>query len=512
MFEPNEPDRSGPRRQQHAVGVIGAGERHRRRDLPADVPQAAEWLAVATGDLERRHPGASAAHGLAAWQRAAAACAVVLLAAGAWVAPVATLDGLAAIFIVAFISVTVLRVAALFFAVGQPPSRSGALPAISQPIDDAVDTTDLPRYAILVPLYREAEVIEGLVAALGALSYPASKLEISLVLEAGDAGTREAIAAVALPAHFRTVVVPDGWPRTKPRALNYALQSACGELVVVYDAEDAPEPDQLRHAVAAFRDGDERLGCVQARLNISNRHDSFLTRQFTLEYSALFDAILPVLERLGLPIPLGGTSNHFRRDVLEAAGGWDAFNVTEDADLGVRLARQGYGVAILASTTWEEAPADLANWLGQRTRWLKGWMQTYIVHMRQPGVLLRDLGPWRFAGFQAISAAMILSALVHPWFMATLMIWGLDGGREDMSSTTVLWLGLANLIAGYAAAMLLGFVAVQQRGWRGLGLWSLGMPAYWLLISYAAHCALVELALKPFHWAKTRHRARRSSV
>jgi len=202
--------------------------------------------------------------------------------------------------------------------------------------------------------------------------------------------------------------------RTKPKALNYALPLARGEFVVIYDAEDRPEPDQLRRAL--HRGGPPNLAAVQARLNLYNASDSWLTSQFTIEYCALFDGLLPALDRLSLPIPLGGTSNHFRASALRWLMAWDAFNVTEDADLGIRLARSGYRCQVVASTTHEEAPARLMCWLRQRTRWLKGYVQTWLVHMRSPAALWRELGPRGFLAFQIMVGGTVLSALAHPWF------------------------------------------------------------------------------------------------
>ena len=188
--------------------------------------------------------------------------------------------------------------------------------------------------------------------------------------------------------------MPDLQPRTKPKALNYALPLARGEYVVIYDAEDRPEPGHLRQALRAFRAGPSNLAAVQARLNLYNTNlyntkENWLTRQFTIEYCALFDGLLPALDRLRLPIPLGGTSNHFRASALRWLMAWDPFNVTEDADLGIRLARYGYRCRMLGSTTYEEAPARPMSWLKQRTRWLKGYMQTWRVHMNHPGALWR---------------------------------------------------------------------------------------------------------------------------
>ena len=319
-------------------------------------------LDEAVHGLATRHPELSAATRLWGWQKAALAGLVLGVGGGTLLAPETTLAVLFAVMAVPFLCVVVLRSAALWnlFA---PPA-----PAVEPP-PVRIDAELLPLYSVLVPLYREASVIPHLVAALTAIDYPAARLEILLVIESIDADTQTALRAAALPRHMRVFVVPDGDPRTKPRAIQYALQFAHGDYVVVYDAEDVPEPDQLRRALAALMAEPGRLGCLQARLNIYNSRASWLTRQFTIEYTALFDCILPTLERFELPVPLGGTSNHFRRDVLDAVGGWDPYNVTEDADLGIRLARAGWHVGILGSTTWEEAPPTFRIWLGQRKRW-----------------------------------------------------------------------------------------------------------------------------------------------
>jgi cellulose synthase/poly-beta-1,6-N-acetylglucosamine synthase-like glycosyltransferase len=233
----------------------------------------------------------------------------------------------------------------------------------------------LPVYTIVVALYREAAAVKGLVAALRALNYPVEKLDIKLVVEADDTQTRMAIAALGLGLPFEIIVAPASGPRTKPKALNAALPFARGSFVAVYDAEDRPERDQLRLALEAFVAGDGRLACVQARLTIDNSRDSWLSRLFTAEYAGLFDVFLPGLAAWRLPLPLGGSSNHFRAAVLRECGAWDPYNVTEDADLGMRLARFGYRTAVIPSSTYEEAPARFGPWLKQRTRWFKGWMR-----------------------------------------------------------------------------------------------------------------------------------------
>ena len=335
---------------------------------PAAVSDAAR-LAIAVGGLAGHHPEFSAATGLPRWQRRTLVILVAATASGAVLAPEPTLAALLALMAVPFLMVVALRAAALWHLL--------AGRARPRPCNAPAGDESLPLYTVLVPLYREAGVVPHLLRALAAIDYPADRLEVLLIVESVDAETQAALRGATLAPFMRVIVVPDGSPRTKPRALQYALQMARGAYVVVYDAEDVPEPDQLRRALAALRAAPGRLGCLQAQLNIYNSRASWLTRQFTVEYTALFDGILPTLKRLELPVPLGGTSNHFPRSVLDAVGGWDPYNVTEDADLGIRLARAGWHVGVLPSTTWEEAPPTWSVWRGQRTRWLKGWMQAY---------------------------------------------------------------------------------------------------------------------------------------
>jgi cellulose synthase/poly-beta-1,6-N-acetylglucosamine synthase-like glycosyltransferase len=320
--------------------------------------------------LRRKSPGFSAASPLAPWQRwtpfAALAVSVAILA----VTPTAS-SGIAAVALaLPFALVVMLRLLALYGIVTSrvaqsPPLRSG--------------DGQLPTYSILVALYREAEATPGLVRALEALDYPHDKLEVVFLIEEDDQSTRRALSRAISAPYMRTVTVPEGAPRTKPRALTYGLQSVRGELIAVFDAEDVPDRLQLRHAAAAFASAGDDLACVQAKLGLYNPLESWFSRQFTIEYACLFEALLPIYVRAGIPIPLSGTSNHFRRKRLVEAGGWDPFNLTEDADLGLRFARLGFRVDLIESTTWEEAPATWRVWSGQRTRWIKGWMQTYIM-------------------------------------------------------------------------------------------------------------------------------------
>lgn len=467
--------------------------------LPVD--EAANGLFV-------RLPALSARGGLWTWQAAVLAAMAGLLIGSGVTAPAAMATVLAVVGTLLFMPVVLLRLLAL---AGPLTRRSDQVGRRSWQYD-----APLPVYTILVPLFREQRVVGDLVRALRRLDYPADKLDIKIILEAVDAATIAAVRRLELGPPFEVIVVPDRQPRTKPKALNYALRAARGELLTIYDAEDIPDPAQLKAALRAFLAGPIGLACVQARLAIDNGRDNWLAGLFAAEYLALFAALLPTIERLRLPMPLGGTSNHFRTDALRAVGGWDAYNVTEDADLGVRLARAGYHCATIDSCTYEEAPNRAGSWLKQRTRWQKGWLQTWFVHMRRPLVLLRDLGLWRWIGFQIVIGGMIASALVYPITIAIVSWQAVAQGLMPLSRVLempMIWQAAwLNLLAGTASAVLLvQFTAVRHRSWRSVLLAPL-MPAYWLLVSLAAYRALWQLMRDPYLWEKTEHGLARQRV
>jgi cellulose synthase/poly-beta-1,6-N-acetylglucosamine synthase-like glycosyltransferase len=301
--------------------------------------------------------------------------------------------------------------------------------------------------------------------------------------------------------------VSPGLPQTKPRALNLALMFARGELVTIYDAEDIPQPMQLRHSAQHFKSAPADVACLQARLSYYNSNENWLTRQFTIEYASLFDVLLPALARWRLPLPLGGTSNHFRIGPLKQAGGWDAWNVTEDADLGLRLARLGYRAEVLGSTTFEEANCRLGNWLQQRARWLKGWMQTWIVIMRRPIAAWREMGTAGFLTAQVMMAGMVGSALLHPVFLVILFhdLVLAPAGNGSWVETAYRGQALTVLVLGYGAAMAAGVRALKLRRLDELMPSIATMPVYWLLMSVGGWLALWQLLRAPFHWNKTAH-------
>lgn len=371
----------------------------------------------------------------------------------------------------------------------------------------ALEDHDLPVYTILVPMYKEPDTLPILSSALRRMDYPLSKLDVKLVLEEDDIETIQAAKDLGLEGIFEIIRVPHSQPRTKPKACNYALNFARGELLTIYDAEDKPEPDQLKKAVIAFRKAPDNVACIQARLNYFNSTENWLTRMFTLEYSLWFDFYLPALEALKIPIPLGGTSNHFKMDVLREANAWDPFNVTEDADLGVRLTQRGYRVGVANSTTFEEANSHVGNWIRQRSRWFKGYMQTYLVHMRKPVELYRSLGHTGFWGFQFFVGGNILTALSLPFMLVMFGYWLATrwSGFDIIFPPIVLYISLFNLIIGNGFFVYLNMLGAFKRHNFHLMPYALTVPAYWLLMTVAAYKGLWQLIHNPFFWEKTTH-------
>jgi cellulose synthase/poly-beta-1,6-N-acetylglucosamine synthase-like glycosyltransferase len=366
---------------------------------------------------------------------------------------------------------------------------------------------DLPVYTVLVPMFREARVLPLLAKALKGLDYPASKVEVKLVLEENDDETIDAAKALNLPGNFEIIRVPASQPKTKPKACNYALQFCRGEFLTIYDAEDQPEPDQLKKAVLAFRTAGPNLACVQGRLNYFNRGENWLTKMFTLEYSQWFDFMLPGLDRLNVPIPLGGTSNHFKLAALRRVNGWDPYNVTEDADLGIRLAQEGYTVGVINSTTYEEANGVLPSWIKQRSRWVKGYMQTWLVHMRHPVQLYKSIGPVGFFAFHFFIGAPAFTVLLNPilWAITLMVLVTQTQPFGWLFPEPFGTMAVFNLVVGNLFLIYFGIVAALKRRYFDLVLVGATLPFYWVLHSIAGYKALKQLISNPHYWEKTEH-------
>lgn len=410
-------------------------------------------------------------------------------------APVSLAAALAFWAVLTLLFATLMKSAAILAALRKPPPEP-PLPHIARQ----------PVISIMVALYREADIAPRLVRRLGRLDYPRDCLEILLVVEEEDSLTRAALASARLPDWMRVVVVPDGPLKTKPRALNHALKACRGTIIGVYDAEDAPEPDQLRRVVERFHRRGPEVACLQGVLDFYNPQTNWLSRCFTMEYATWFRIILPGLERLRLAIPLGGTTLFFRRDALERLGGWDAYNVTEDADLGIRLARHGFRTELLPTTTFEEANCRALPWIRQRSRWLKGYMMTYAVHMRSPRLLLRQLGWWKFAGFQVFFMTTLSQFLLAPvmWSFWLVPL----GVPHPLVTAMPGWLyALTAGIFMFTEVMLLVVTLVSLRLTpnRINPLWAPVLHFYFPLGALASYKAAWELVTRPFWWDKTHH-------
>ena len=349
-------------------------------------------------------------------------------------------------------------------------------------------------------------MLPALVAGLEGLNYPRTQLDILLLCEEDDEESIIAIEAMNLPPHFRLIVVPDAQPKTKPKACNYGLMLARGDVTVIYDAEDRPDPDQLKKVIVAFSKSNPNVTCIQAKLNYYNPDQNLLTRWFTTEYSMWFELLLPGLDADGAPIPLGGTSNHFITERLRDLGAWDPYNVTEDADLGIRLHKAGYRTAMVDSTTLEEANSDLKNWIRQRSRWIKGYIQTYLVHMRNPVKLLSQSGVKGFISFQLLVGGTFIF-LLNPifWALTTIFFITQAGFIQALFPTFVFYLAASMLFVGNFVFLYLNVAGSIQRGLFGLAKYALLTPLYWGLMSLAAWKGFFQLITNPFYWEKTTH-------
>ncbi len=379
--------------------------------------------------------------------------------------------------------------------------------AVSKEEVKAVVNDELPIYTILLPVFKEDKLIKKLIWNLQSIDYPREKLDIKLLVEEKDDLTLNAVRNLDFPATFEVIVVPLHMPQTKPKACNYGLHFSRGKYLTIYDAEDIPDTDQLKKAVTLFNKLPDNYICVQSALNYFNRNENFITRMFTLEYSYWFDYMLPGLDTLDIPIPLGGTSNHFKMESLVELGAWDPFNVTEDADLGVRAYAKGYKVSIVNSTTYEEANNEPINWIRQRSRWIKGYMQTYLVHMRNPVALWKKIGWKGFLGFNFFVGATPITFLVYPILLFIFLAYVVFNLAtiKTLFPDWVLFICIFNLMVGNILMIYVNMMAVFKRRFYELILFAIANPIYWLMHSAAAYMGLYQLIVKPFYWEKTKH-------
>jgi glycosyltransferase XagB len=442
--------------------------------------------------FSRLRPHLAANSGFAGWQRAAGVAAAAGVVALFVIAPAVLWIALVAVIATITAAHLVIAVAARRRRPG--PRGVGTVAAIPD--------AELPSYTILVPAYQEQDVIAGMVRCLEAIDYPQDRLEALILVERRDTATKQAIREAAPASFIRIVEIPPGKPQTKPRSANAGLLLAKGDLIVIYDAEDRPDPGQLRLVAAHFAAADDTLACVQAKLMVANAGRNFITRQFALEYCLRYELTLPGLARLGLPIPLGGTSNHFRTTVLRELGGWDAWNVTEDADLGMRCSALGYRVEVADSVTRGEMPHRITAWTRQRTRWLKGFMLTGLVHTRNPARTWRTFGR---AGTATMLTFMVGTPLLYLAQPVVLAIWasGYTGfaARHLQVSFPLAMIQLAIFVVWTA------LVIAAARRHKLTAVFAPLLPAYWLMHWTASWRGLYQLIRAPFLWEKTPHTA-----
>lgn len=425
----------------------------------------------------------------------------------------ATLLTLVIVFQIAYLSMAIAK-----FWIVIKGARHNAQLRFSEEEVAAIDETKLPIYTLLIPVYKEKEVLPHLLRRIQNLDYPKYKLDVRILLEENDPETIELVRAMRLPSYFTPIVVPSSKPQTKPKACNYGLLQAKGEYVVIYDAEDRPEPDQLKKAYLAFQKLPEEYVCIQAKLNYFNSRQNLLTKLFTQEYSMWFELLLVGIMQMDIPIPLGGTSNHFKMGFLKRVGGWDPFNVTEDADLGIRLYKHRYKTAILDSRTWEEANSDVGNWIRQRSRWIKGYMQTFFVHMREPAKFYRQIGFRGMLGYLAMIMGTPLLPLLNPIFWGMMVVWLIfqPAWVQMFFPGPIYYISVIQLVLGNFIFMYMNIVgtyyvirdcAIKKNQPFSYGLIRSGLmtPLYWVLMSVAAYKALIQLIVKPHYWEKTNH-------
>jgi len=364
--------------------------------------------------------------------------------------------------------------------------------------------SDWPLYTILLPVYKEKEIFDQLYYAIENLNYPKDKLDIILLVEEDDREMKEYLKNFNLPHYWKITEIPDFPPKTKGKALNFGLKEARGIYLVIYDAEDIPERDQLKKAVLGFKKVPENVICLQSKLNYYNPNQNLLTKWFTAEYSSWFDLYLPGIDSIEAPIPLGGTSNHFKTEILKELKGWDPFNVTEDCDLGIRIFMSGYRTKVLDTTTWEEANSELNNWIKQRSRWVKGYIQTYFVHMRNPFRLIKRIGLKNFFHFNLIVGGNFFVLCFNPVAWLFLITW-IISPHKIYFPNIFFWIVTPVLLLGNIIFVVINVFGVLKRKWYKLVLPAILSPFYWVLMSIGALKGLFQFFKKPHYWEKTQH-------
>jgi len=472
-------------------------------------------------DLYYRNPEESAYKVLTLGQKIFVLAIVHIVLIAAIISSTMTFAVLFAAINVAYFLITPLKIyiAARGF---QGPRK---IPHIQHEQAGELQSEDFPVYTVLVPVYHEAKVLPNVMRNLYQMDYPKNKLDVKILMEETDEETLGEAKKLGLfgeptkcvegiPAEnyreflkiFEPIIIPKADITTKPRACNYGLLRAKGKYCVIFDAEDNPDEDQVKNAAVTFANMPQDIVCLQSKLNFYNAHENVLTGWFSIEYSYWYDYYLQGLDRVDVPIPLGGTSNHFRVEQLRELGGWDPYNVTEDADIGIRLSRRKLKTAMIDCYTYEEATVKLGSWIRQRSRWYKGHTQTYLVHMRHPIKLLQDLGWRKFLLFQFTFGGGIYMPIINPflWAITAVSLFA-PWLFSSLFLLPIQAICIFNLVVGNLSFLFLYvWTCIKQKRNYFIPL-ALTMPLYWVLISVAAWRGLLQLITRPFYWEKTLH-------
>lgn len=364
---------------------------------------------------------------------------------------------------------------------------------------------DLPKYCVLLPMRNEpVPVVKALIDNMQKLNYPKDKLDIVMLVDIDDEYLED-IKKLKIPNHFRILSSEATFPFTKPKVCNLGLITTDAEFVTVYDAEDAPDPDQLLKVLYKFED--PKVSCVQCRLHYNNKKHNWLSKFFNLEYLTWFSTTIVGLSKVqgeGAVIPLGGTSQHLKVKELVEIGGWDAVNVTEDCDLGLRLSRLGKTTVISDSHTNEIAVKELKHWIPQRTRWQMGFMVTYINHCKDIVNLYKELGFYRFMHFMFSIAGNFINPLITPllfiiWFRSYFLGYGGETFLNTLPHITL----IGNLILIISIHLISSIKFQKGKFWY----MSFLQPVYYLLQVITVHRAVYKLITAPYKWEKTAHEA-----
>lgn len=473
----------------HSSSMIGAGVVHNRQHYITHTTLKHNQSAMTT---------------ITNWQRNFILSILIILVIGFIWRPLTTAQVVIALLSFVYFIDVVFNFFLILKSLHSPPEITSSVEELN-----ALKPAELPTYTVLCPLYKEVHVLPHFLKAIAALDWPHKKLDVILLFEEDDTESIEALKNMDLPSYVRAVIVPHSLPKTKPKACNYGLGLAKGEYVVIYDAEDVPDPQQLKKAYLAFQKVGPKVKCLQAKLNYYNPHQNWLTRFFTAEYSLWFDVILTGLQSIETSIPLGGTSNHFRTKDLHEIEGWDPFNVTEDCDLGIRLFKRGYKTAIIDSTTLEEANSNAKNWIRQRSRWIKGYMQTYLIHMRNPLEFAQEEGIHALF-FQLTIGGKLAFILINPilWVMTiAYFVWNpyIGAQIESLYPNWVFYMAATSLVFGNFMYIYYYMIGCAKRDHWTLMKWIFLVPIYWLMVSIAALIALYQLIVMPHYWEKTVH-------